>query len=282
MMATRLSCFISKTKENRQALLVMLLSLVCYSSLAQTLVLQQSIPITQPGAISIDRLQNIYVADKKNNLFKLDAAGKVLQTYSPAIQGNLANIEAWNLVRILLFHDDRQQITLLDRFLVPLSTTRLSDFTQGIIRTATLASDDRIWLFNESDFNLLKTDLNAPENSIRTPLNLILNATHYDIKYMREYQNNLYLVDKASGIYIFDNMGNYRKKIPIPGLAYIGFKGDNLYYTKDNSLFLLNLYNLKETSIPFPVGKTYNQSLITDTHYYLFSDSQLDIYKVTP
>ncbi len=259
----------------------MLFFLIALSGSAQSLVFQQAIPLTQPGAISIDRLQNIYVADKKNTLYKIDATGKVLQTYSPAIQGHVANVEAWNLVRILLFHDDRQQITLLDRFLVPISTARLSDFTQGIIRTATLASDDRIWLFNESDFNLLKTDLNAPENSIRTPLNLILNTAQYDIKYMREYQNNLYLVDKASGIYIFDNMGNYRKKIPVPGLAYIGFQGDSLYYTKDNTLVLLNLYNLQETLTPLPAGKTYTQSLITDTHYYLFSDSHLDIYSIS-
>ncbi|GEO03082.1 hypothetical protein AAE02nite_07460 [Adhaeribacter aerolatus] len=247
---------------------------------AQSLTFIRSVPVDRPGAISLDRLSNIYVADARNILYKYDPAGKLSQTFSPPTTGQVATVEAWNTVKTLLFYDDRQQITLLDRFLTPITATRLSDFTSGIIRAATLAADDRIWLLNESDISLSKIDIRHPDAVLKTQLNQILTESAGDLKFMREYQNNLYLLDRLSGVYIFDNMGNYKKKLPLTGLNYLGFKGNELYYIKENQLQFLHLYTQQTRTISLPAGKNYQKALVGENFYYLFTPAGFDIYSL--
>lgn len=274
---------ILKTKAGifpRLLLLLLALSFNLPLTFAQSLILKKSVPVNKPSAVSIDRLDNIYVTDRQNNLHKLDAAGQLLQTYSPSTLGHLALVEAFNPVKILLFSDDRQTITLLDRFLAPITTSKLTDLTNGIIRTATLAPDNQIWLVNESNMSLIKSDLRYPESASNTRLNTILNKSQSDIRYIREYQNNLYLIDKLSGIYVFDNMGNYKKKLPVTGISYLGFKGNKTYYLKENKITFLDLYTLKEQILNLPSEKNYTQALVGNAALYLFSDNTLDIYEL--
>ena len=260
-------------------LLILLLFPIFLS--AQTLQLKQTLPVNKPGAVSLDRLFNIYFSDQKNNIYQVSPDGKLVRTYSPPTQAHVALLEAWNLVRILAFYDDRQQITLLDRFLTPLASTRLSEIVNGNIRLATLASNDQIWLLNESDFSLVKVDVQRPEALSRTQLNQILPDARTDFRFMREYQNNLYLIDRLAGIYIFDNLGTYKKKIPVTGLTFLGFKGDEAYYLKNDQLTFFNLYTLEERQIALPPAPHYNQVLVGNNTVYLFSDTTLDMYSIT-
>jgi len=281
MMAKPLIFNILKTKLRCLLLLAWLLLLTSQSIVsAQSLVYSHSVALDNPGAISLDRLSNIYVTDRKNNLHKFDATGKLTQTFSPSVKGHVASAEAWSMVKILLFYDDRQQITLLDRFLTLISSARLSDFTDGIIRAATLAADDRIWLLNESDYTLNKVDIRYPEAALKTQLNQILNKDQNDSRFMREYQNNLYMVDRLSGIYVFDNMGTYKTRLPLTGLNYVGFKGEELYYLKDGQLVFQHLYTLKQRSLPLPPDKNYQQALIGENFYYFFTSLGFDIYSL--
>ncbi|MGV3585457.1 MAG: hypothetical protein ACO1OF_00500 [Adhaeribacter sp.] len=262
-------------------LLITLIAVIFVSeATAQSLTYIRSVPVNKPEAISLDRLSNIYVTDAKNILYKFDPSGKATQTFSPPATGHVANVEAWNMVKTLLFYDDRQQITLLDRFLTPITSARLSDFTNGIIRTATLAADDRVWLLNESDVTLSKVDIRYPDAVLKTELNQILTESAGDIRFMREYQNNLYILDRVSGIYIFDNMGNYKKKLPIAGLNYIGFKDEDLYYVKENQLIFLNLYTQKIRTVNLPAGKSYQKVLAGEKFYYFFTPAGFDIYSL--
>ena len=262
-------------------LVLLCLTAIPFYTLAQTLTLKQTLPVNKPGAISSDRLHNIYFSDQKNNIYQVSPDGKLGRTYSPPTQAHVALLEAWNLVQILAFYDDRQQIIILDRFLTPLSSTRLTDLTDGNIRLATFSADDQIWLLNESDFTLAKIDVQHPEGISRTQLNQILPNSRTDFRFMREYQNNLYLIDRNAGIYIFDNLGNYKKKLSVTGLTYLGFKADEGYYIKNNQLTFFNLYTLKERSLPLPSAANYNQAIVGDNTVYLFSDTSLDIYGIT-
>ena len=246
---------------------------------AQQLRLLQSLPLLLPQLVSIDRLGQVYVADKNNILYKLDARGKRLQTYSPPQAGQLRAVEAWNPIKTLLFYEDRQQVVLLDRFLAPLAQIRLADLDQGLIRLATLASDDQLWVLNESDFSLSKIDPRYPDARLSSRLNQILPRTAHDFRLLREYQHHLYLLDRNSGLYIFDNMGSYKKKLPLTGLSSLGFQGDEAYYLRDGQLVFFNLYSLQESTYPLPAGKTYLQVLASANTLYLFSGTQLDIYQ---
>jgi hypothetical protein len=188
-------------------------------------------------------------------------------------------VEAWNMLKIFLFYDGQGEAVLLDRFLNPISQISLHQRTEGVVRLATLAADDRYWLFNESDFSLTKFDPRLEETIIQMPLNQILKSGQYDLRYMREYQNMLYLVDYNSGIYLFDNMGSYKKKLPFVGLSYVGFRGNELYYLQNQKIHFFDLYTLKERVTPLPEGKKYQNVLVGSNFYYLISDRSLDIYQ---
>ena len=244
--------------------------------------LLRHIRLKNPGAASLDRRGSLYVADADDNLRQYSAEGLPLNTFSPPLPGHVAQVEAWNMSNILIFNDDRQQLILLDRFLAPLSQVRLADYLDGTVRVATLAPDGQIWLLDESSLVLRELDPNTLRLVQSTPLDLIIGRTRPDFRFIRQYQNNTYLVDHTTGIYVFDNLGNYKKKIPFPGLGMVGFRGDELYYLSGGQLHFFHLYNLTERTLPLPanVAAEARQVLVSDEYGYVFTAAGVLVYKV--
>jgi hypothetical protein len=280
MMEMTLPCTLLKSKFRAALLfLAFLLPFLPVSEgLCQTIAIRQHLTVTQPAAMSLDRMSNVYLTDSKNNLFQYNATGRIMNTYSPSRTGHIGNVEAWNGMKVMLFYDDQQQIILLDRFLNNISTINLRNYTDGLIKVATTTADDRLWLFNESEFSLLKFDPRSFEIVSTTPLNLTFDRKKTDIRFIREYQNMVYMVDKTTGIYVFDNLGNYKKTLPFPELSFIGFKGDELYFLTGGKLHFFNLYSFAERSLDVPPAPTYRQVLVGEDLVYLLSDSGLDLY----
>ncbi len=247
---------------------------------ANTWVLAYQLPAKGNALLSIDRFDRVYLSDARQNIIQLDTVGKVVNTFSPPIQGHIAMAEAWNSAKITVFYDDRQRVQLLDRFLTPLGLADLRDYTDGTIRAATLAADDRLWLFDETTFKLLKVDTRVNRSVYENPLELVLDRRQHDITFLREYQSKLYMVDRLAGIYVFDNMGNYQKKLPLPNLTYVGFAGDELYYLSGNQLHFQHLYSFQTRTVPLPEqALPYRQVLVGDKFLYLLTADSLLAYR---
>ena len=243
--------------------------------------LVRTIKLARPGVASLDRRGNVYVADEQDNIHQYGPDGQALNTYSPPQPGHTAQIEAWNSAKILVFYDDRQEILLLDRFMTSITNVRLIDFLDGSIRVATLAPDDRLWLFNESDLTLRQFDPTLQRLMFSTPLDLIIGRSKPDFRFLRQYQNNLYLVDRTSGIFVFDNLGNYRKKLPFTGLNSIGFRGDELYYLAGNQIHFFQLYNFNERNVPLPAAAAQAQQVLLGEQYaYIVTAAGLLVYQL--
>ncbi|WP_157593157.1 hypothetical protein [Rufibacter tibetensis] len=238
------------------------------------------LPAKGKSLLSIDRFGRSYLANGRQNILQLDTLGKVVNTFSPPVQGRVAMVEAWSPAKISVFYDDRQRVQLLDRFLTPLAIADLREYTDGTITAATLAADDRLWLFDETTFRLLKIDTRVNQAVFENPLELLLDRRQHDITFLREYQSKLYMVDRLSGIYVFDNMGNYQKKLPIPNLTYVGFVGDELYYLANNELYFQHLYTLQTRTISLPTQPLpYRQILVGDKLLYLLTNDTLFAYR---
>ncbi|SET77794.1 hypothetical protein [Hymenobacter actinosclerus] len=242
--------------------------------------LVRSVALPQPGAASLDRRGNFYVTDRQNNLRQFGPDGQALNVYAPPLPGHVMQVEAWNTAKILVFYDDRQQVLLLDRFLSPISELPLPQLLDGQARVVTLAPDDRYWLFNESDLTLRQFDAGQKRFTITTPLDILIGRSRPDFRFLREYQNNLYLVDRVGGVYVFDNLGNFRKKLPLPGLSYVGFRGDELYYLGPaGELRFFHLYHLTERARPLPITGV-QQVLVSDQYAYLLTEAGVQVYKI--
>ncbi|RTQ49189.1 hypothetical protein EJV47_13665 [Hymenobacter gummosus] len=245
-----------------------------------TLALVRTVKLAQPGPASLDRKGNLYVTDAQNNLRQFGPDGQALATYSPPLPGHTAQVEAWNTTKILVFYDDRQELLLLDRFLSPIGATRLPELVNdGLVRTATLAPDDNLWLLNESNLTLQQYSSALRRITVSTPLDVLLGRSKPDFRFLREYQNNLYLVDRAGGIWVFDNLGNFRKKLPFSGLNWVGFRGDELYYVKDGLLHFYHLYSLQERTVLLPVADAAH-TLVGEQYLYAFTPAGFAVYQL--
>jgi hypothetical protein len=116
-----------------------------------------------------------------------------------------------------------------------------------------------------------------------TPLDLIIGHSRPDFRFLRQYQNNVYLVDHTSGIFVFDNLGNYRKKLLFTGLDFITFRGDELVYLAQGQLHFFHLYNLTERTQALPPdldATTVRQVLLSDQSAYFLTTQGLRIYQL--
>lgn len=237
--------------------------------------------LPNPGAASLDRRGSLYVADADNNLRQYSPEGLPLNTYAPAQPGHVAQVEAWNMSSTLVFNDDRQQLVLLDRFLAPITEVRLADYVDGTVRTATLAPDNRIWLLDESNLVLREFDPSTLRLVQNTPLDLLIGRSRPDFRFLRQYQNNTYLVDRTTGIFVFDNLGTYKKKLPFAGLNMVGFRGDELYYFDGAGLHFFHLYHLTQRRVALPAGVAagdVRQVLVGQAYAYIFTALGVAVY----
>ena len=235
-------------------------------------------------AVSIDRYDNIFYADESGSIFCYDTNGIKLNEYSPQRVARVWNIEAWKSVKIFTFYRELQEYSLFNRFLVPTAEQfkiANNDNLIGFARSATLSFDESIWLFDEQDFSLKKYNSEQQLVIVNTPLSLILESNEYNINYMREYENILFVNDANSGILVFDNLGNYKKKIPYSGLNYFGFVNEEMYFLKNNKLFFFHLYNFLERIIDLPDVKGKILFVIYNSkHLTIFTSKELYIFQV--
>lgn len=242
-------------------------------------VAQQIIPIKEVTNVSADRYGNLYLCDKQYNITKYSADGKKEETYSPQKFAEITSFEAWSSINLMLFYKDYQEFILLDRFLTEKGSKSFNPDLVGFARVATLSYDNNIWLIDDQDFSLKKYDIKFNALLVNNPLDLILNPDTYQIVSIREYQNNIYANDVNSGILVFDNLGNYKKKIPIQGVSNISFYKDELYFIAGDSIHFEGLYLPTKRKESIPEGLKVEKVLLTDKGYYYFEGKKMHYYK---
>ena len=150
----------------------------------------------------------------------------------------------------------------------------------GYAELATISSDNNIWVVDATDFSIKKYNVEANILDVVSPLDIILDADDYQVDYIREYQNLLFLYDKNKGIFLFDNFGSLQRKFTLPGLDFLNFYGDHIYYIKDGFLTFMNIYNGALYGIPLPHYESFNYALRYNSKVYLFTREEMSIYNI--
>lgn len=257
---------------------------ITHKSLGQNITLLKEIKIKPPTAVSIDNYNHLFTVDKSGNVYKYDSLGNLLYTYSPDRAGTVTSLEAWPTMQIFTFSRDQQIYSFLSRFLTPVPgfPAKVNNQQIGFVRAATIASTNQIWVFDDTDFSLKKVDPSLQKVVISSPLNQVLTNNNYQINYMREYQNLLYMQDALSGILVFDNLGNYKKALPFPGLTNFNFFKKELYFLSKQKLLFFDLYTLQERTINLPTGYQFKYGLVMENKLALFTENLLHIYELQP
>src|SRR5690606_16619173 len=115
------------------------------------------------------------------------------------------------------------------------------------------------------------------EPQIMTPLSNIINRDFIG-RNLKEYQNFVFLSDENSGIYVFDNLGNYIKLLPFTSATFFNFHKSELYYLDNSQIVFYDLYSTDSRTVGVSTEDEYLYTLVTDHHLYLISKDYLDIY----
>jgi hypothetical protein len=225
------------------------------SSFGQSAVIDSVVINDEINAFSQDRSGNIFISFKEGGITKYSPALDSIISYSPTKLGDITLLEAWHGFQIFSFYEDFQEYVLLDRFLTRDTRYPLSQSSSNYVDICTISSDQNLWVFEENQLRLAKINLNIREIEVEIPLEFIINANDHNIAYLREYQNLVFLVDNISGIYVFDNLGNYLRKINGSGINYCAFYKDDIYYLADNKIYINNLYKEGHQTIDLAPGQ---------------------------
>jgi hypothetical protein len=230
------------------------------------------------GCVSSDSYGFIYLTDVAGNIYKLDSLGKQFVMVSPPRRGQITSVEAFRNVNIFVFYSEYQVYYYYDRFLKPSQPLVFSASNVGYARIATPSLDQNVWLVDDQDFTLKKYNSTYLTIDIKTQLDLIIDPEQYNMNFMREYQNLLFINDANSGILIFDNMGNYKTRLPVKDLTYFSFSGDDLVYMKDSSFYMVNMYTYKERKYTNDSFKGATTAVLINKRLYVLNKGSLLIY----
>lgn len=236
------------------------------------------IPINDLDLISIDTRDQIFASTMTGDIYLFDQNGKQLNLFSPARQGRLSQLEASWTVNIFSFSTDLQEYRILDRFLNPLAEN--SFLLNDIIlpKAATLGNNNVIWVWDESDLSLKSLDYLRNLVLQSQPLNLILNSKNLTVTEVREFKNRLFMNVPESGIFIFDNQGNFLQKTEIKGNQRLCFYKESLFWLEEGNLKRYDLasralIDLGQVPIPTSTGVQIGREVI------VFSEkNQLRVY----
>jgi len=238
-----------------------------------------------PGIIehvSTDNSGNLFLATEDGLIFKYTSAGDSLLAFSPRKKSSIDLLEAGTGLKIFVFYRDFQEFIFLDRFLISSPYYSFNPDYVGFASLVTIGSDNDLWLLDQVDFSLKKYNVNTNVLEIASPLDLLMDPNNYQALFMKEYQNLVFISDINSGLYVFDNLGNYKKKIPVTGFSNFNFINDHLYYIRDGFLHMVNLYNGATSGIPLPPQENAKFVLMTEKNVFLISGKKLKILRIIP
>ena len=120
------------------------------------------------------------------------------------------------------------------------------------------SQDGNLWLLDEAGFELKKMEIATGRIVFTTSLDLVLpGKKNYDFRFMREYQNQLFLADHNGAVLVFDLNGTFRKTLPLNNCDWFGFDDDELMCMQEGALVYYHLlkHSLRKEVLPEPFAQ---------------------------
>ncbi|MDZ4668852.1 MAG: hypothetical protein SGJ00_13370 [bacterium] len=227
--------------------------------------------------IQTDRMGNLYVVSKTNQLNKYDVNGKLQGTLNYAYLGNITSIDAGNPMEIYLFYRELNALVFLDNNLAFRGRMNLSD--AGVIQASAAARSyaNGIWVFDQGDLQLKKLEKNGTINQVSGNALQFAMSKQLSPNLIIDNGNRIFLNDSSEGIMVFDVFANYVKTIPIKGKEEISIIEDLLYFREDSLLIGYRFQSLKKDTINLPTSN-FSRFCLEKEHLYLLGQKGIMHY----
>jgi len=232
-----------------------------------------SIELSDVEAAYVDRPGDIYIYQKNNTLKKFDSLGNLVLEkkfdQQPTVFDPRDGARMFTYFRksgqCSYFSEETKQEFLIEQ--------------QYAIEPimACSSGDHNIWIFDQADFSIKRVNPSLSKVVAESIIDQKQFTHQAEIIFMREYQNFLFLLEKNSGILIFNSLGIQIKKIPATEIGYFNFLGEELYYKKNDKLIFHDLFDssMREES----VDPNCTFALLTDRRQYVVYPNRVDIFK---
>lgn len=229
--------------------------------------------------VAMDNLDNLYIISSAGQIRKFNAAGDSVGVYNQVKNfGKLYSIDVSNPLKILLFYKDFSTLVVLDRFLANVVSLDLRRYSILQPAAAGVSYDNNIWVFDEWDNKLKRINEQGQLLLETTDLRTVFDQVPRPQKILSD-NGLVYLADTARGVFVFDNYGSYKKRIPVMHWQSISVNSNNVISIGDGSITVFNTTTLTERKGRVPFFKPYLHSFSNGSKLVSFSNQQLEVYQ---
>lgn len=231
------------------------------------------------SAAAMDNLDNLYIVSSTGQIKKFNAAGDSTGVYNQIRNyGQLSSIDVSNPLKILLFYKDFSTVVALDRYLSVISTIDLKKYSILQPVAIGLSYDNNIWVYDEYDHKLKKTDEQGNALMETTDFRSVFNQTISPQKIIND-NGLVYLADTLNGVFVFDNYGSFQKKIPLFNWHSIAINKTNIISTANEWITVYNPATFMETRKKYPFFTPYLHSFTSTNKLVTFTNTKLQVWQ---
>ena len=234
----------------------------------------KKIKVFQPGKIenvSIDRLGNFFLIFKNGTVRKYDANGKVLASLKNSKA--LTLLEPWFHPKIFIYEQENHICTTYDRNFQNGEIYQIDPSVAINPQLACPTNDNNLLVFDKADYSV--KSVTPFRQEVIAEFYLDSAEMHPHFTYLREYQNLIFLLDKNSGISIYNKEGKKINQLRTTS-GNFGFFGEELYFLQSSKIVFFDLYTEKIRELKIADSKFV---LVSDERILLVSsDSKVSIF----
>ncbi|MEM9887146.1 MAG: hypothetical protein AAF849_14730 [Bacteroidota bacterium] len=230
--------------------------------------------------IQIDQLQQLYVLQADQSLIKFDAKGEQIFEYSNSLLGTPSFVDVTDPLNIALYYIDFQTVVLLDRNLTELQVISLFELGFSQVSSIALSNNQKIWLYDETDFKFKKIDRRGRVIFESSDTNLGIGKSIHPTVLM-ERDNRLFANDPEQGIFVFDLFGQYLYSLPLWEVSYFQLFDQHIIYYANAKLKTWGLQSkLEQTLASWKTAAAIHQVVIDKKgHFYLRKENAIEIWE---
>jgi hypothetical protein len=221
----------------------------------------------------VDRIGNVYYYDAKNILTKYETNIHRYTKFADLKNGKISSIDVSNPLRVLVFYADQGVVKFLDVNLTEINSLQIRNtYPDGWVSAVASSNNNGLWMYDNLNRRLLKLDeqLNIVFQS--GDLYLVL-SKKINPSTIVEYHDELFMVDKKNGIFVFDLFGGYKKTIPIFVDDVLQIETNKIYYQKGTNWLLYQ--SLKTDTLSTNLKEFEKPYLFSNQIYFFLKNKQL-------
>lgn len=225
--------------------------------------------------ISPDGLGNLLAVTKSGQLRKYNDAMDSVAVYNNLKQlGRLQTIASFNALRTGVYFGQFKTILVLDRFLREINRIDLRKMQLYQVSAVGQSYDNKWWVFDEQDAKLKKIS-DAAQIELETSDLRILLGENISPEVLFDQQRNIYVYDPSKGVYIFDQLGAFRKKVALLGWKDVQPFGNGFVGVHQGKLMVYanDKFDINSYQLPVELLTAKSLSFASDGCYALYADS---------